>query len=62
MPAEHYNRPHLLHLAHIQARVEAPVVKEGSGKELWHLHDICSQYLWALKVIQCKLSGLSSFI
>ena len=52
-----YDRPCILRHAHVQAIVEAPVVKHGSGKELRHLHDVCSQHLWASNVMKCKPSG-----
>ena len=38
---KHYDRPRVLHHAHVQAIVEAPAVKDGSSKELWCLLDIC---------------------
>ena len=38
----------------MRAIVEDPTVKDGSGKEV----HICSRYLWALKVMKYKLSGV----
>ena len=35
-----YDRPRLIHEAHVHAILEAPSLKDGSGKELHHLHDI----------------------
>ena len=52
-----YDRPRVLHHAQVQAIFKAPVVKDGRGKELQYLHDICSQYLQPLKVMKCKPSG-----
>ena len=54
---ECYDRPRILHHVHVWSIVEAPPVTNGSGKELWHLHDICSQHLRALKVMKCEPSG-----
>ena len=43
-----YDKPCLLHLAHVKAIVEVPSPKEGSSKELWHLHhsaaSICGRW------------------
>ena len=52
-----YDRPSILHHVHVWPIVEPPVVKDGSGKELWHVHDICSHHLWVLKVMKCEPSG-----
>ena len=40
--------------------LEAPLLKEGSGKELRCLHDSVQQHLRALKAMECELPG--SFI
>ena len=37
--------------------MDAPVVKEGNGKELRRLHDVLSQHLRALKAMDCEPSG-----
>ena len=37
--------------------MDAPVVKEGNGKELSRLHDVLSQHLRALKAMDCEPSG-----
>ena len=39
-----YDKP-LLNQAHVRAILKAPTVKDSSGKELKHLHDICSRHL-----------------
>ena len=44
-----YDKPRLLDQAHVRAIIEAPGPKEGNGKELLRLHDVCSQHLRALK-------------
>ena len=46
-----YDKPRLLHQAHVRAIIEAPGPKEGNGKELLCLHDVCSQHLRALKAM-----------
>ena len=35
-----YDRPHLIHQTHVRLILEAPPLKEGTGKELRHLHDV----------------------
>ena len=52
-----FDKPRLLHLAHVKAIVEVPEPKEGSGKELRRLHDVCSQHLRALKTMGYDPSG-----
>ena len=52
-----YDRPRLIHQAHVRAILEAPALKEGNGKELRRLHDIINQHLRALKAMDCKPSG-----
>ena len=51
---EHYNRPRLLHQAHMHAIVEAPSLKDGSGKELHRLRNVLAQHLHVLNVINYK--------
>ena len=43
-----YNRPRLIHQAHVRMILEAPNVKDGTGRELRRLHDIVQQHLRAL--------------
>ena len=43
-----YDRPRLIH---------TPPIKEGSGKELRHLHDVVQQTLRALRTLGCDLPG-----
>ena len=43
-----YERPRLIHRAHVRTILEAPSVKEGNGKDLRRLHDVASQHLQAL--------------
>ena len=53
-PTEMFWQARILHHVHVRAIVEAPAVKDDSGKELQCLHDGCSQYLRALKVMKCE--------
>ena len=55
-----YNRPRLINQAHVQRILETPSLKDGTRKELRHLHDIAQQHLWALKALGHVPSG--SFI
>ena len=52
-----YNRPRLLHRAHVQMITEAPPLKDGSEKELRRLHDTVQQHLRALKVMEAEPNG-----
>ena len=52
-----YHRPRLIHRAHVRMIVDAPSLKDGSGKELRRLHDTLQQHLRALKSM--KLVPLS---
>ena len=49
-----YNRPRLIHRAHVRNIMEAPPLKDGSAKELRHLHDILQQHLRALKSMELE--------
>lgn len=44
-----YDWPRLIHQAHVRAILEAPTLKDGSGKELRRLHDVTLQNVRALK-------------
>ena len=46
---DRYNRPRLIHQSHVRMIVEAPSLKDGSGKELRRLHDVVQQHIRALK-------------
>ena len=51
-----YDRPRLIHQpgTRIRAILDAPALKDGSGKDLRRLHDTVSQHLRALKAMDCK--------
>ena len=46
---ERYDRPRQIHLTHVRCIVEAPPLKDGTGKEIRALHDFVVQHLRALK-------------
>lgn len=52
-----FDRPRLIHQAHVRKVLEIPPLKEGSGKELRHLHDVAQQHLRALKSMGQEPSG-----
>ena len=52
-----YDRPRLIHRAHIQKIVDTPSSKEGNGKELRRLHDDIQQHVRALKMLGCEPPG-----
>lgn len=52
-----YDRPRLIHQTHVRLILEVPPLKEGTGKELRHLHDIVTQHLRALKSMDYDPSG-----
>lgn len=48
---EQYDRPRLIHQAHVRRIVELPNLKDDSGRELCRLHDVLQQHLRALKAM-----------
>jgi len=44
-----YDKPRLIHQTHVCIILEAPALKDGSGRELRCLHDTAQQHLRALK-------------
>ena len=52
-----YDRPRLVHQTHVQMIVEAPGLKEGTGRELRRLHDTVQQHLRALRSMDYEPSG-----
>ena len=52
-----YDRPRLIHQAQVRKIYEAPSLKDGSGKEIRHLHDSVQQHLRALKAMGEEPSG-----
>ena len=71
---DRYDKPRLIHQAHVRKIVEIPSLKDGNGKELRRLHDTAQQHLRALKalghepdeafitsMIELKLDGQTMF-
>ena len=54
-----YDRPHFIHRAHIHTVLDAFSVKEGNGKDLWHLY-VTNQHLRALTATEQDIT--ESFI
>ena len=52
-----YNRPRLIHQAHVKTILDAVPLKEGTGKEIRKLHDTVLQHLRALKSMGYEPSG-----
>ena len=52
-----YDRPRLIQRTHVQAIVDTPSPKDGSGKELRKLHDCLQQHIRALSTLGCDLPG-----
>ena len=48
---ERYDRPRQIHQTHVRRIVEAPSLKDGTGKEIRALHDLVVQHLRALKTL-----------
>lgn len=46
-----FDRPRLIHQTHVRKIVEAPSLKDGSGKELRKFHDTMLQHIRALKAM-----------
>ena len=40
-----YDRPRLIHQTHVRMILETPALKDGTGRELHHLHDTLQQHL-----------------
>lgn len=54
---QRYDRPRLIHQAHVRAILDAPPLKDGNGKELRRLHDTVAQHLRALRAMDYEPSG-----
>ena len=52
-----YDHPRLVHQTHVKMILDAAPLKDGTGKELRHLHDTVQQHLRALKAMDYKPSG-----
>ena len=49
-----YNRPRLIHRAHVRTIVNVQPLRDGSGRELRHFHDVLQQHLRALKTMKTE--------
>ena len=52
-----YDQPRLIQRTHVHAIIDAPPLKDGSGKELRKLHDNLQQHLRALVTLGYDLPG-----
>ena len=52
-----YDRPRLIHQAHVKKILEIPNLRDGNGKELRRLHDTALQHLRALRSLGHEPSG-----
>ena len=52
-----YDRPRLIHRSHVRMIIEAPGLKDGTGREIRRLHDTVQQHLRALKAMAYEPSG-----
>ena len=54
---ECYNKPRLTHQAHVWMIIEAPPLKDGTGRELRKLHDNVQQHIRALQSLGYDAPG-----
>ena len=52
-----YDRPRQIHQAHVKIILDAPPIKDGTGREIRKLHDTVLQHLRALKSMGYDPSG-----
>ena len=57
---EQCDRSRLIHQAHVRAILEAPSLRNKSGQELLHLHDVVKQHMRAPEAI--KYDSLEKFM
>ena len=50
-----FDRPRLIHRTHVQMVIEAPSLKDDSGKELHCLHDNIQQHIRDMKTLESDL-------
>ena len=44
-----FDRPRQIHQTHVKMILDAPPVRDGSGRELRRLHDVAQQHLHVLR-------------
>ena len=49
---DRFDRPRLIHQTHVKMILDAPQVRDGSGRELRRLHDVIQQHVRALKSME----------
>lgn len=54
---QRYDKPCLIHQAHVGAIVGAPPLCDDNGKKLGRLHDVTNPHLQALKTLRSEPSG-----
>ena len=52
-----YNKPRLIHQAHVKEIIEVPSLRDNSAKEIRRLHDVLQQHLRALKAMKKEPSS-----
>ena len=57
---DRFNKPRMIHQAHVRAIVDAPPLKDGTGRELRRLHDVVSNTCRHSRLSGTSLLGLSS--
>ena len=55
-----YDRPRLIHQAHVSAVIETPPLKDGNGKELRRIHDVINQHMRAINTMSSN--SLEGFV
>ena len=53
---DRFDRPRLIHQAHVKMIVDASPIRDGSGRELRRLHDVVQQHVRALKSMELEPS------
>ena len=55
--ANRYNKPRLIHQAHVKEIIGVPSLRDNSAKEIRRLHDVLQQHLRALKAMKKEPSS-----
>ena len=59
---ERYDRLWLIHQAHVHAILEAPSLRNGSGQELCHLHDVIKKHMRVLEAMNDLLETFMALV
>ncbi len=57
-----YDRPRFIHQAHVEVILDAPSLKERTGRELRKLYDLAQQHLRALKSMKYDPGPFMTFV